>query len=140
MDLDQIIDRNEKTRKNQEKSPCTYSLQRKQIIKFAILYKKYAKRSHLVHFKDFVAKEMGGGPAYALIDENGQELPKKSREDNGFKFMPLGQGLQDFAPIVEAVYDSDIEYVIYEKDAWYDGCPFEQARQSREFLKEKFGI
>ncbi|MBO4940425.1 MAG: sugar phosphate isomerase/epimerase [Clostridia bacterium] len=102
--------------------------------------KKYAKRSHLVHFKDFVAKEMGGGPAYALIDENGKELPKKSKEENGFRFTPLGQGLQDFAPIVDAVLDSDIEYVIYEKDAWYDACPFEEAKQSREFLKEKFGI
>ena len=68
------------------------------------------------------------------------ERNKKSKEENGFKFMPLGQGLQDFAPIVDAVLDSNIEYVIYEKDAWYDACPFEQAKQSRVFLKEKFGI
>ena len=102
--------------------------------------KKYGKRSRLVHFKDFYAKEMGGEPVYALIDENGKEIPKKSKEENEFKFMPLGQGVQDFAPIVEAVKESDIEYVIYEKDQWYDGCPFEHARQSREYLKEKFGI
>ncbi|MBQ8393314.1 MAG: sugar phosphate isomerase/epimerase [Clostridia bacterium] len=102
----------------------------------------YAKRSGIVHFKDFYAKQMGGGPVYALIDENGNEIKaeKPSKEDNGFKFMPLGQGVQDFAPILEAVKNSDIEYVIYEKDAWYDGDPFEDARVSREYLKNTLGI
>ena len=103
---------------------------------------KYAKRSGIVHFKDFYAKQMGGGPVYALIDENGNEIKteKPSKEDNGFKFTPLGKGLQDFATIIEAVKDSNIEYVIYEKDAWYDADPFEEARISREYLKNTFGI
>ena len=103
---------------------------------------KYAKRSGIVHFKDFYAKQMGGGPVYALIDENGNEIKaeKPSKEDNGFKFMPLGQGVQNFAPILDAVKESDIEYVIYEKDAWYDGDPFEDARVSREYLKNTLGI
>lgn len=103
---------------------------------------KYAKRSGIVHFKDFYAKQMGGGPVYALIDENGNEIKaeKPSKEDNCFKFMPLGQGVQDFKPILEAVKDSDIEYVIYEKDQWYDGDAFEDARVSRQFLRNELGI
>ncbi len=101
---------------------------------------KYGKRSKIVHFKDFYAKRMGGAPVYALIDENGNAIESNSREDNGFKYMPLGKGLQDFAPIFEAVKDSDIEYVIYEKDDWYDADPFEEARISREYLKNTFGI
>jgi len=103
---------------------------------------KYAKRSGIVHFKDFYAKQMGGGPVYALIDENGNEIKteKPSKEDNGFKFMPLGMGVQDFGPILDAVKESDIEYVIYEKDQWYDGDPFEDARISREYLKNVLGI
>ena len=96
---------------------------------------KYADRSEIVHFKDFFAKG-SGAPVYALIDENGKEISRaESRERNEFKFMPLGKGLQDFAPIVEAVKKSNIQYVIYEKDQWYDGDPFEDARISREYLK-----
>jgi sugar phosphate isomerase/epimerase len=102
---------------------------------------KYANRSELVHFKDFYATEMGGGAVYALIDENGKEIErKKTQAETAFKFMPLGKGVQDFEPIVDEVKKSNISYVIYEKDQWYDGDPFEDARISREFLKEKFGI
>lgn len=102
--------------------------------------RKYGKRSNLVHFKDFYAKEMAGGPAYALIDENGKELPRKSQEETAFQFRPLGKGVQDFAPIVEEVKNSNIEYVIYEKDAWYSASALEEAKQSRQYLKETFGI
>lgn len=102
--------------------------------------RKYGKRSNLVHFKDFYAKEMAGGPAYALIDANGKELPRKSQEETAFQFRPLGKGVQDFAPIVEEVKKSNIEYVIYEKDAWYDASALEEAKQSRQYLKETFGI
>ena len=54
--------------------------------------------------------------------------------------MPLGQGLQNWAPIVDAVKESDVEYVIYEKDQWYDGDALEDAKTSRDYLKNTFGI
>lgn len=98
---------------------------------------KYADRSGIVHFKDFSAKRMGGGPVYALIDENGNEIKtdKNDKEANEFKFTPLGKGVQDFTSILEAVKNSNIEYVIYEKDSWYDNDPFEEAAISREYLR-----
>ncbi len=102
---------------------------------------KYAKRSKIVHFKDFYAKTMAAGPAYALIDAKGKEIKTDNdTSDNGFHFCPLGQGVQDFAPMVEAVRASDIEYVVYEMDDWYDADPFELARISRTYLKDTFGI
>lgn len=99
---------------------------------------KYAKRSQIIHFKDFYANG-GKGQVYALIDEDGKEQ-KAEKEEVVFQFMPLGQGLQDWAPIVEAVKASDVEYVIYEKDQWYEGNPFDHAKQSRDYLKNTFGI
>ncbi len=102
--------------------------------------KKYGNRSSLVHFKDFFAKG-NKTTVYALIDENGKEIKKEANQaDNQFRFMPLGQGLQNWAPIVDAVRESDIEYVIYEKDEWYDGDAIEDAAISREFLKKNFNI
>lgn len=101
---------------------------------------KYAKRSGIIHFKDFYAKG-NKATVYALIDENGNEIKKApSKEENEFKFMPLGQGLQNWAPIVEAVKESDVEYVIYEKDQWYDGDALADAKASRDYLKNTFGI
>ena len=67
-------------------------------------------------------------------------IQKAEKEEVVFQFMPLGQGLQDWAPIVEAVKASDVEYVIYEKDQWYEGNPFDHAKQSRDYLKNTFGI
>lgn len=101
---------------------------------------KYAKRSGIIHFKDFYAKG-NKATVYALIDENGNEIKKEaSQAENEFKFMPLGKGIQDWAPIVDAVKESDVEYVIYEKDQWYDGDAFEDAKTSRDYLKNTFGI
>ena len=99
---------------------------------------KYAKRSEIIHFKDFYAKG-AKGQVYALIDESGaaQGDDKTATE---FKFMPLGQGVQIWEPIVKAVEESNVEYVIYEKDQWYDGDPFDHAKQSRDYLKNTFGM
>ncbi len=101
---------------------------------------KYAKRMNVIHFKDFYASGNGGAAVYALIDENGNEIKSsRTREENDFKFMPLGQGLQNFAPIIEAVKKANAHTVYYEKDQWYDGNPFDDALESRNFLK-KMGL
>ena len=75
----------------------------------------------------------GSSAKYA---ESGKEIPsKKSQQENEFKFKPLGHGLQDFPAILEAVKKSNIKYVIYEKDAWYDADPFAEAKASIDYLK-----
>ena len=35
--------------------------------------KKYKGRADVLHLKDFVCKAFGGGPVYALIDNEGKE-------------------------------------------------------------------
>ncbi len=101
---------------------------------------KYAKRSNIVHFKDFFSTGVKG-EVYALIDENGNEIKKeKSKEENAFRFTPLGQGVQNFPAIVEAVKKSNIQYVIYEKDQWYDADPFAEAKASIDYLKQDLGL
>lgn len=97
--------------------------------------KKYTGRSPVVHLKDFTCKRFAGGPAYALIDENGNEI-KTTREDNGFAFRPVGMGLQDFPAILKAAEEAGAEYAIVEQDASPDRPPMEAARLSREYLKK----
>lgn len=101
--------------------------------------RRYAGRVEVVHLKDFTCKRLGGGPTYDLIDANGKPM-KASREDNGFRFAPLGQGRQNFDEILRACEESGTETVIVEQDKTYDGMTeLEAAKLSRDFLKERYG-
>ncbi len=102
--------------------------------------REFSGRVEIVHLKDFVCKELGGGPAYDLIDNSGKGLGKKSREDNGFRFAPLGQGRQNFAEILEACEQAGTEIVIVEQDQTYDVPELEAAKISRDYLRDTFGL
>ncbi len=102
--------------------------------------REFAGRVEIVHLKDFICKELGGGPAYDLIDNSGKGLGKKSREDNGFQFRPLGQGRQNFAEILEACEQAGTEIVIVEQDQTYDLPELEAAKISRDYLRDTFGL
>lgn len=102
--------------------------------------REFAGRVEIVHLKDFVCKELGGGPAYDLIDNSGKGLGKKSHEDNGFQFRPLGTGRQNFLEILEACEASGTEYVIVEQDQTYDIPELEAAKISRDYLRDTFGL
>lgn len=102
---------------------------------------KYKGHIDVVHLKDFVCKEFAGGPVYALIDNSGKEnAPKKSREENEFKFRYVGGGLQNFGEILASAEKAGAEYVIVEQDQWYEDDNLELAKKSREYLKNNFGI
>ena len=102
--------------------------------------RKFSGRVTLVHLKDFVCKKLASGPAYALIDENGNPMKPGTKQDNGFEFRPLGMGMQDFAAILKACEECGTETVIVEQDQSYGMKDLEAARISREYLKTTFGI
>lgn len=102
--------------------------------------REFCGRVDIVHLKDFVCKNLGGGPVYALIDNDGNALGG-SREDNGFEYRPLGSGIQDIKAILEACEECGTHTVIVEQDDVYgDMTELEAARLSREYLKNTFGI
>ena len=97
--------------------------------------RKYSGRIEVLHLKDFVCEKLGGGPVYALIDEDGNEMDKGNQEDNGFKLVPVGSGIQDWASILAAAEDAGVEYVIVEQDESKDRDPLDAAKMSREYLR-----
>ena len=97
--------------------------------------RKYAGRIKVLHLKDFVCKKLGGGPVYALIDEDGNEIKNQSKEDNGFKFTPVGSGIQNWNEILTAADEAGVEYVIVEQDDSYETPSLEAAKMSRDYLK-----
>ncbi len=98
--------------------------------------KKYAGRIDVVHLKDFVCNKLGGGPVYALIGKDDEG----TKEDNGFRFRPVGEGIQDWNAILEACEECGAEYVIVEQDEWYDESALDCAARSRKYLRETFGF
>lgn len=89
----------------------------------------------LLHLKDFVCKNLGGGPVYALIGDNSDEAKPASQEDNGFEFRPVGYGIQDFPAILASAEKAGIDCVIVEQDGHPERSAMEDARISREYLK-----
>lgn len=72
--------------------------------------KKHGNYSKIIHLQDYKI-------------ENGTMI-----------FTPLGEGVVDFPAIMDAIKDSNIEYLVYEKDDWYDDA-LEDARISIGYLK-----
>lgn len=99
---------------------------------------KYAyKNMPMVHLKDFTCKGAVKGAVYELIE--GGEV-KKSREENLFRFKPVGQGVVDFEKVLSAAEDAGIDVLIVEQDQSYETPAIEAVRQSREYLKNTFGV
>ena len=97
---------------------------------------KYAGRVDVLHLKDYICTNKGGGSVYALIDKDGKEEKKASKEENGFQFRPLGMGVQNFEAILKSAEKAGTEYVIVEQDESPDMSPLEAVKISREYLRK----
>jgi len=96
--------------------------------------KDYSGRVEVVHLKDFACKNLGGGPVYALINEDGKAQGGGDKAESGFEYRPLGMGLQDVPAILAACEAAGTEYVIVEQDESKDRPPLEAIEISRKYL------
>lgn len=97
---------------------------------------KYSGRVDVLHLKDYVCKNPSAGPVYDLIDDSGKELGSKDdKEESGFEFRPVGQGVQDFPSILSSAEKAGIDYVIVEQDQWPTATAIESVKQSRKYLR-----
>ena len=94
--------------------------------------RKYAGRCPIVHLKDYVGSKDGGQP-YALINADGSDDGKNNSV--AFEFRPVGHGIQNMPPIVEAAIESGAEWLIVEQDMSVGRAPLEAAEMSRAYLK-----
>ncbi len=75
---------------------------------------KYAGREPLVHLKDFYMKGKLEGHPYALL---GQDENPDTREKGVFEFRAVGEGMQDFASILDASVKAGAEWLVVELDS-----------------------
>lgn len=92
--------------------------------------KKYSGRAPIVHLKDFY-KEGNPENMYELI---GIENEKKEQTGK-FEFRPVGHGMQDIPPVLQASLEAGAQWVIVEQDQSYDTPALEAVKMSREYLK-----
>lgn len=93
---------------------------------------KYADRLPIIHLKDFICKK-DIGAARTLSDDSGK-IP--SKEETGFDYRPLGQGINDIPAILEAAERVGALYAIVEQDGWEKGkTSLQSVKESREYLK-----
>lgn len=97
--------------------------------------KKYAGRADIVHIKDFTCDKLGAGPVYDLIDKEGKAHGNVTQADAGFRFQPVGSGIQNVPALLEAFREAGSEYVIVEQDSTYELASIEAVKRSRDYLK-----
>lgn len=93
--------------------------------------KKYSSIIPVVHLKDFVMPGRKSAVPYKFLSEKEDNA---SSEVSKFKFMPLGEGVQDIKAILSTA-ESFAEWVIVEQDYPGDYTELEAMKKSIEYLK-----
>ena len=100
--------------------------------------KQYAGQLDIVHLKDYRCNLLPDIPMWQLM-KDGFEKPEK-RSLCGFRYEPVGHGVENWPGILDAAVGSGARYVVVEQDESTDRDPLEAAAISRHYLREEFGI
>ena len=61
-------------------------------------------------------------------------MKKLTREEQGFHFKPIGDGLQNIPDILKSAEVCGTQYLIVEQDLWFEIDQTEAAKKSAEYL------
>lgn len=100
--------------------------------------KQYAGQLDIVHLKDYRCNLLPDIPMWQLM-KDGFEKPEK-RSLCGFRYEPVGHGVENWPGILDAAAGSGARYVVVEQDESTDRDPLEAAAISRHYIREEFGI
>lgn len=95
---------------------------------------QYAERLDIVHLKDYCCDALPQIPVWQL-----PQRPEK-RSVAGFRYRPVGSGVEDWQRILAATENSAARYVVVEQDDSKDRDPLDAAAMSRNYLKGIYGI
>ena len=100
--------------------------------------RKYKGRIEVLHFKDYICTNPNGEPVYELV---GQEAEPKtaSREESGFAFRSLGDGVQDMPALVAVAKEVGASILVVEQDESLNRPAMESAKRSLDCLKGLLG-
>ena len=102
------------------------------------IVRKYAGRIPVLHMKDYYQEGKLDSDPYALIGTENQGGGNRSGGRGRFEFRPLGKGVMDFAPIIEAARASGVKWMCVEQDDPSAGARdrFEGPEISIQFLRD----
>lgn len=99
---------------------------------------RYAGTLDIVHLKDYRCCLLPEKPMWQLM-KCGHEKPEK-RSLCGFRYEPVGMGVENWHGILDATAAACARYVVVEQDESKDRDPLEAAALSRRYLQDHFGI
>lgn len=95
---------------------------------------RYADRLQIIHLKDYCCDALPPKPVWQL-----GERPEK-RSEAGFRYTPVGSGVENWQAILAAAEQSAARYVVVEQDDSKDRDPLEAVAMSRRYLEGVYGI
>lgn len=95
---------------------------------------RYAPRLDVVHLKDYRCDALPPVPVWQLMQTGLSKPEKRSRV--GFRYVPVGTGVENWQAILRAIDASHAEYVVVEQDESRDRTPLEAAKMSRNYLRD----
>lgn len=99
----------------------------------AAYIRKYALRSEIIHFKDYVGQKTQN--MYGLI---GQKNGAEQADTRKFEFRPVGLGKVNFDRVIDAVRESHVKWIIVEQDLpSMEKTPLECVKISVDYLKTR---
>ena len=101
---------------------------------------KYAGKLDIVHLKDFSCANLPQKPIFELVAEQGRSVIPPTRKEAGFRYLPIGSGIQNWPAIIDACRRAGAQYLVVEQDESLDCSQLQAARISREYLKKNFGL
>ena len=96
----------------------------------AAYIRKYTGRAPVVHLKDFYKEGK-----QANMDEVIGIATEKKKETGKFEFRPVGHGMQNIPPVLDAALEAGSKWVVVEQDQSYDTPALEAVKMSRDYLK-----
>ncbi len=97
--------------------------------------KKYAGKIDIVHLKDFACANLPNEPVFKLVEKHGRGIIPPTRKEAGFRYLPVGSGIQDWTAILDACEAAGAEYLVVEQDESRDCGQLEAAKKSIDYLK-----
>lgn len=96
---------------------------------------KWSGNVNILHFKDFATGVVSNGAEPSDKDNREKSPEELERIQRGFRFRPVGSGVQDWESILRSAENAGTEYIIVEQDESYDMDSMECAEKSRKYLR-----
>lgn len=102
--------------------------------------KDFAGKTDCLHIKDFSCNELVLRPVSEILNDPQYRAEPKTREEQNFKFRPVGYGMQNLDELIDLAEICGTKYLIVEQDRFYDESSLKDAKLSIDSIKKALAL